>query len=175
MSVELFDNTSSRSTAVISADEVYRYRLEREVCAKGLVIAYFGINGSTASSVVNDQTVKKLKEFTIRNGGRRFIIGNVFGFRAQDVKRLAEVADPVGPENAKHLAAIISDAELLVPMWGSRRKVPEHLHPYINALREQIFDSGKPVRIFDITASGDPMHPLMLSYETRLHEWKHWA
>jgi hypothetical protein len=31
--------------------------------------------------------------------------------------------------------------------------------------------SGKPVKHFGLTQSGDPKHPLMLGYDTKLIEW----
>jgi len=31
--------------------------------------------------------------------------------------------------------------------------------------------SGKPVKVFGLTAGGDPKHPLMLPYDTPLVDW----
>lgn len=168
MTLLFADETRS---AVISPCRRYRYRLEREVSANGLAFAYFGINGSKADATIDDQTTKKWIGFTRRNGGRKYIVGNPFAFRSQDVRLLADVGDPVGPENAQHLAGIIRDADILVPCWGSRNKIPERLHPQLDALRDLIFASGKPVRVFGFTASGDPKHPLMLGYDTALVNW----
>jgi hypothetical protein len=39
-------------------------------------------------------------------------------------------------------------------------------------LRDQIFASGKPVKIFGLTKGGDPLHPLFLGYETPLVPWR---
>lgn len=168
MSATLFEAGSS---AAMDADEIYRWRLDREVQASGLVFAYFGVNGSTAGPVENDQTVLKWIGFTLRNGGRRFIVGNPFGLRARDVRQLARVADPVGCDNARHLAEIIAEADILVPCWGSRDKVPRQLRWRFDALRDQIFAAGKPVKVFGFTKSGDPTHPLMLGYDTPLIDW----
>lgn len=158
-------------SAVMDAEQIYRYRLDRDVQASGMVFAYFGVNGSTASADEDDQTTKKWFGFTLRNGGRRYIAANPFAFRATDVRRLANVPDPIGPENARHLAEIIAEADILVPCWGNRAKVPEWLRPRFDVLRDQLFASGKPVRIFGLTASGDPKHPLMLGYDTPLVDW----
>jgi len=163
-------------SAILSPCGAYRYRLEREVPRgmledEGVVYAYFGINCSVADASVNDATVKKWIGFTRANGGRRFIVGNPFAFRSTDVRALASCADPVGPDNAAHLAQIIADADLLVPCWGSRTKLPERLHAHLDALEALLRASGKPIRIFGLTKSGDPMHPLMLGYDTPLIEW----
>lgn len=159
------------SGAVISDCGTYRYRLDREVQTQGLVFAYFGVNGSTATAIQEDQTTMKWRGFTLRNGGRRYIAANPFAYRATDVRELAKAADPVGPENARYLREVISEADILVPCWGSRTKVPKHLRHHFADLKTLLFKSGKPVKIFGLTSSGDPMHPLMLGYDTPLVNW----
>lgn len=69
-------------SAIISKCGMYRYRLERDVQPEGLVFGYFGVNGSTATATEDDHTVRKWIGFTKVNGGRRFIVGNAFAFRA---------------------------------------------------------------------------------------------
>lgn len=167
---DLFDSGAS-SSAVISACGLYRHRLDRAVQERGLVIAYYGVNGSTADEIENDQTVKKWFGFTLRNDGRKFIVGNAFGYRSKDVKLLASVDDPVGPDNAMHLQAIISEADIHVPCWGNRGKVPQRLHHHFDQLEMMLRQSGKPIKIFGLTKKGDPVHPLMLSYSIKLMDW----
>ena len=160
-----------KSSAVISDCETWRYRLDRDVAQSGIVFAFFGVNGSTATGDAEDQTTMKWRGFTERNGGRRYIAGNPFAFRATDVRCLALAADPVGPENARYLREIIGEADVLVPCWGNRSKVPERLRHHFDDLRAMLFSAGKPVRVFGFTASGDPKHPLMLGYDTPLVDW----
>lgn len=156
------------SSALISDCGKYRWRLERHVQENGLIFAYFGVNGSTATAVEDDQTVKKWRGFSERNGARGFVVGNVFGYRATDVNELASVADPVGAENAAHIQQIISDADVLVPCWGARGKLPKRLRKHLDDLMAVILASGKPVKVFGLTTSGDPLHPQMLGYATPL-------
>lgn len=59
------------------------------------MFAYIGINRSTADATLDDSTVRKWRSFTIRNGGHRFIVGNVFSYRATDVKELGRLVDTV--------------------------------------------------------------------------------
>ncbi|MNJ40255.1 hypothetical protein D3C77_351460 [compost metagenome] len=161
-------------TAVISPCGLYRYRLERE-CSHPFegskVFAYFGINPSTADATLDDATVRKWKGFTVRNGGHRFIVGNVFSYRATDVRELARVDAPWGPEHMQHLTEIITSADVLVPCWGASGKVPPSLHYAIKNTLNLLLTSGKPVLHFGLTASGDPKHPLMLGYDTQLIPW----
>lgn len=158
-------------SAIISPCKTYRYRLERDVSLDGIVYAYFGVNGSTATAVDDDQTVTKWIGFTKLNDGRRFIVGNAFAYRATDVGELGQAWDPIGPENDTHLDQIIHDADILVPCWGSRTKLPKRLHGRLDALRDRLFASGKPVKIWGLSKSGDPLHPLMLAYARPLVNW----
>lgn len=160
-----------RQSAVISRCGTYRYRLERDLERPGPVFAFFGVNGSTATAQVDDQTVRKWIGFTQRNGGGRFIVGNAFAFRATDVRALGRALDPVGPRNRSHLSKIIAEADILVPCWGSRGKLPARLHAQLDVLRDQILASGKPVKVWGLSQSGDPLHPLTLAYSLPLVEW----
>lgn len=159
-------------SAIISPSGRYRYRLERDVQDEGVVIAYFGINPSTADATVDDHTVRKWTGFTRANGGRRFIVGNVFAYRAVDVRTLAEVLDPSGPDNLMHLSDIVREADILVPCWGSTNKVPSRLHAAFPHMEQLLRSTGQPLWVFGFTKDGDPLHPLMLPYSTPLQFWK---
>lgn len=158
-------------SAVISRDGKYRYRLDRTVATSGIVVAFFGVNPSTASETVDDATSKRWVVHARRLGARTYIAGNPHALRSTHVRVLQSALDPVGPDNARHLREIIAEADILIPCWGSRRKLPSVLWPAVDALRETLFAAGKPLRIFGLTQSRDPLHPLMLSYETPLVEW----
>jgi hypothetical protein len=157
-------------SAIISDCGRYRYRLDRALSgAVGLLtFAYFGVNPSTADATIDDATVRKWTGFTVRNGGKRFIVGNAFAYRATDVRALYTVGDPVGPENDQHLAEIAAEADILVPCWGDRGKLPSHLRGRLNDVTDRLVASGKPVLTFGLTKGGDPKHPLMLGYDTPL-------
>lgn len=158
-------------SAIISPCGKYRYRLERDVAPKGPVYAFFGVNPSTADASVDDATVRKWIGFTTRWGASRFIVGNVFAFRATDVKALATADDPFGDDIGDHITDIISDADILVPCWGNTSKVPPQLQYAFDVLMDALVSSGKQVLHFGLTKSGDPKHPLMLGYGTQLQAW----
>lgn len=162
-------------SAVISPCGQYRYRLDREVQAQGRVFAYFGINPSTANASLDDATVRKWRGFTQRNDGRKFIVGNVFSYRSADVRGLDRAnRDHIqlqGPDHWSQIREIIGDADVLVVCWGNSGKVNHNIRPLINDLLTTLVASGKPVLHFGTTKSGDPLHPLMLGYDTPLTEW----
>lgn len=164
-------------SAIISKCGRYRYRLERDVQEKGLVFAYIGINPSTADASIDDATVRKWKGFALANGCSRFLVGNIFAFRATDVGELKTAIDPIGEENARHLREIFNDADIIIPCWGSRTKIPKNLRSNIDAMVWTLFHqtvvslTSKPLKVFGFTKSGDPMHPQMLAYSTKLIDW----
>lgn len=161
-------------SAVLSECGKYRYRLERDIGAMfgGPVYAFFGINPSTADAETDDATVRKWKGFVTRWRGSRFIVGNVFAYRATDVKELAKVTAPIGPQNDSHLFNICEEADILVPCWGNRGKLPKHLQRHLDFTLSYIGGHGKPVMTFGLSKSGDPLHPLMLGYDTPLRSLK---
>lgn len=166
------------SSAIISECGQYRYRLDRYCepmfrlapaeTLKAPTFAYFGINPSTADADIDDATVRKWRGFTERNGGDHFIVGNVFSYRATNVKLIGKVPFPQGPQHFHHLKQIIHEADVLVPCWGGRDKVPKHLRQQLDRLLTWLHRTGKPVLHFGTTDGGDPKHPLFLPYTTPL-------
>lgn len=165
-------------SAILSPCGLYRYRLERTVGMDGPVFAFFGINPSTADANEDDATVRKWKGFTKTWGGSRFIVGNVWPLRSTDVKALAKATrwQHIHRENWQHLRQIAADADVLVPCWGGRAKVPTSMHNEIDTLAAWLCTVGaadrKPVKCFGLTDSGDPKHPLMLAYGTPLVDFQ---
>lgn len=159
--------------AYVSDCEKYRYTLERHVGAGRLVYAFFGINPSTADASLDDQTVRKWRGFSERNNVGRFIVGNVFSYRATDVKELGLTTDDLfGDDHWRMQKHIIRSADALVPCWGSQAKVPKHLRCWIDQLFDTLCDQnyryGTPLLCFGKTKAGDPKHPLTLGYDTPL-------
>lgn len=162
-------------SAVISECGKYRYRLERSVLALAptdKTYAFFGVNPSTADANINDATIRKMIGFVQAWGGKGFIVGNLFAYRATDVKELGKIEHPFGEDNFEHLRKIVDDADVLVPCWGSSDKIPKEKRWFVKEFRNFLLRDGKPVKTFGFTKSGDPKHPLMLGYNTPLEDWK---
>lgn len=152
----------------------YRYSLVRAFpLSDGPTYAFFGINPSTADDQTDDATVRKWKGFVARWRGSEFIVGNIFAARSTDVKGLAKMDDPVGPRNDSFIKEICAQADIIVPCWGSRQKIPNHLHERVDKVAQSMlqYACGKPVKCFGKTTSGDPKHPLMLGYDTVLEDF----
>lgn len=160
------------NTAQFTEDRKHRLALVRQVhpIVPGAVLTYLyiGVNPSDAGETTNDQTATKLMEFTRLNGGDRMIVANLFTHVASDVRELAKQSQPICPGADKWLGWLMQHADVVVPMWGSRNKLPKALRPRIEFVEMLLTQLRKPVKCFGITASGDPTHPLMLKYATPL-------
>jgi hypothetical protein len=160
-----------KSDALISPCGIYRHWLYREVQPTGITAVFVGINPSTAGPKEEDQTTGKWRGFSLRNGIREYYAVNPFDFRATDVRELAKVSAPVSADNISCVEAIINRADLLIPCWGNSSKLPKQLRHHLIRMKIMLRDSGKPIAIFGLTKSGDPIHPLMLGYDTPLIDW----
>jgi hypothetical protein len=155
-------------SAVFSSCGRYRHRLDRDVQMFGTVALLIGVNPSTADARHNDQTIAKDIGFAKVHGWSRIIKVNVFDWIATDVRELACVPQAVSIENRACLVAAAAEADVLVPCWGDRAKVPRALHREIDDTLALLRLQGKPMFCFGLTAAGDPRHPLMLAYDTPL-------
>lgn len=157
-------------SAIISPCGKYRYRLERDGPGEGST-AIIMVNPSTADAERDDATIRKLRGFGARNQWGRIIVGNLFAYRATDVRELAGQSDPVGPENDDHLARIIDEANRVIVAWGPVSKQPKHLRDTFRAVGRiagwsGLHSIGQPAKC------GHPKHPLMLPYDSPILEWR---
>lgn len=158
--------------AIFNRDRTRRHLLERRIQDIGPVVGFFGVNASTADGKNEDQTTRKWNGFCHANGFSRYLVANPFDLIATDVTKLASHPQPCSRVNAKYIKRVLDEAEILIPCWGNRGKLPRNLWPALDELKAKIFATLKPVLIFGLTQSGDPKHPLMLPYSTPLIEWR---
>lgn len=161
-------------SAVISPCGNYRYALSR-TSMPGVVTAkrvlFIGVNPSTADANRDDATVRKWRGFSHRWGYTAFDVVNLFAYRATNVRELAGAVDPVGFLNDDYIQSRLDSADMVVPCWGSRGKLPPSLRPRIEVVTALVLAAKAPVRVLGLTASGDPCHPLMLPYTRALMPW----
>jgi hypothetical protein len=154
---------------IISDCGRYRYRLERQTHGCGAT-AVIMVNPSTADASIDDATIRKLRGFGTKHGWGHLVVGNLFAFRATDVRDLARIADPVGPDNDLHLRSIIADCDRVIVAWGPLSKQPKYHRGRWRAVMAMIgerpvFSIGEPAKC------GHPKHPLMLAYANEIQPW----
>lgn len=164
---------SSVPSAIISPCGTYRYRLDRPDVFGDFTTAIIMVNPSTADAFADDATIRKLIGFRNRYGWGNLIVGNLFAYRATDVRELAGAADPIGPDNGYRLAEIFLDAQHVVFAWGPTSKLPKRLRDHwrdVDSLARKMH--LRPMSIGEPAKDGHPCHPLMLPYERQLQIWE---
>ena len=106
-------------TAEISPCGQYRYRLGRLWDKRLPTCMWVMLNPSTADASIDDRTIKRCVDYSVNWGYGELLVGNLFGWRATNRKELRQVDDPVGPENDRHLRAMLAEADLVVCAWGT--------------------------------------------------------
>lgn len=157
-------------SAILSDCGIYRYRLERGNPGKP-AIAFIMVNPSTADAETDDPTIRKVRGFADRAGYEHFIVGNLFAYRATDIKALRTASDPVGPENDDHIDLILRDAALHVVAWGALAKLPETLRKRWMEVVRLADRVGCRLHCIGTNDDKHPRHPLMTGYDTQPTEW----
>lgn len=158
-------------SAIISPCGKYRYRLERDGPGEGAT-AIIMVNPSTADATENDATIRKLIGFGKVHEWGKLIVGNLFAYRATDVRELGKTADPVGPDNGYRLAEIFLDAERVIFAWGPIAKQPKYQRGRWREVAELARKMhSAPLCIGEPCADGHPRHPLMPPYSSPITPW----
>lgn len=158
-------------SAIISKCGRYRYRLDRSGYGLGNT-AIIMVNPSTADAETDDATIRKLKGFGHKNAWGDLVVGNLFAFRATDVRDLATERDPIGPTNDSHLLRILRNSEQVIVAWGALGKLPKHLQTRWQQVVKLIESTGHvPKCIGAPLGDGHPRHPLMAGYALPIQRW----
>lgn len=159
-------------SAAISDCDRYRYRLDRFASPHATITAIIMVNPSTADAMKNDATIRKLIGFGERREWGHLVIGNLFAYRATDVRELGNVPDPIGPENDDYLIRILAECDQVICAWGPIKKQPLLRRSRFLDVIGMIDGTGlKPLSIGPPAQCGHPKHPLMLPYSSPIMPW----
>jgi hypothetical protein len=141
------------------ADE-YRYRLAR-TWGTGQRVMFVMMNPSTADPLFDDPTVAKCRRFAVKWGYGSMYVGNTFAFRATDQSRLAEVDDPIGPDNDEHLLEMATDSARVIFAYGQpkHQRLKDRGIAVVRLLQERACTQPYMLRL---SKNGTPWHPLYL-------------
>jgi hypothetical protein len=142
---------------------MYRYMLHR-AWQRGTIAVWIMLNPSTADARMDDPTIRKVTGFTRRLGHSGFIVVNLFAYRATDPKKLREIGDPVGRQNANMLRAALGYSDTRIAAWG---RFPSTAIARLAQPTRDLVLQAAPMCL-GLTADGEPRHPLMLAYATDL-------
>jgi hypothetical protein len=160
------------SAIIGGANDEYRYRLERDVKPSGFSVSIIMVNPSTADAINNDPTIKKLIGFGERLGWQKFIVANLFAFRATDVNELKSASDPIGPLNDGHLLSAMLETDLTIVAWGQLAKLPPQLRNRWHIIQKLASAIDRKLYCFGTCNDGHPFHPVMIAYASILRTWE---
>jgi hypothetical protein len=159
------DTLLSRSTAIYSDCERYRYSLTRVWDDTGKRALFVMLNPSTATEVQNDPTVERCERRSRALGFGAFRVTNIFAWRDTDPRDMRAAADPIGPEND---ATILEGADTVLAAWGTHG-VHRDRGPQVEAM---LRDTLNPLFTLGITKHGHPKHPLYIAYTQQPALWE---
>lgn len=140
---------------IFSPCRTYRYSLWRE-CIGGEGYAMFvGLNPSTADETQDDPTIRRCIAFAKAWGYAGLCMTNLFAFRATDPKDMKAAADPVGPDNNKHIGILAQRAGVVVAAWGANGT-------HLGRDAEVLAMLDQALHCLALTKDGHPCHPLYL-------------
>jgi len=159
--------------ATISGDGLYRYWLARNWSNDLPTLGWIMLNPSTADAELDDLTLTKCIGFARQHGYGRVLLANLYAYRSTDPRQLANVADPIGPENLMYLERLCEQSAEVVVAWGnatSVRALPVWAEAVTNALASMERHRKRPLCL-GTTMNGAPRHPSRLAYETPFQAW----
>ena len=142
-----------RTSAVLSDDREYRYRLTRTWDASKPTLAFLMVNPSTADETDDDPTIRRCLRYAKDWDYGSLVVGNLFALRATDPSELRDHPAPVGPENDEHIREICEDAEQVVAAWGTNGGLNDRDREVVDLLDVDLY-------ALDTTKHGYPNHPL---------------
>jgi hypothetical protein len=152
---------------IFSADRLYRYVLRCQ-CSDAVSeaprrIAWVGLNPSTADEITLDQTLAAVCRYSRKWGFSEVVMLNLFAFRATDPLDLKRAADPIGPDNDKHLLTEVCTVERVIACWGEHGR----FRGRDQDVSDLIMARGVAFECLLKNKTGAPHHPLYLKPGTK--------
>lgn len=106
------------SSAVFSEDRRYRYELTRR-WGPGPALMFVSLNPSDADEHRDDPTTRRDVRFARGFGYDAVTLLNLNAGRTPNPAELADMDDPVGPDNDAHLDRAAAEHDVIVFAWGA--------------------------------------------------------
>jgi hypothetical protein len=155
-------NLLGTRSAVFSADEVHRYRLQETWADGGKTMSFLMLNPSTANEFTDDPTVARCHKRALRSGFDRFEVINLFALRSTNPKALYNHPDPIGPHNNQAILDCakntIQSGGQLICAWGNHGEFEARAQEVLALLKA----AGIPLFALKTNQNGSPAHPLYL-------------
>ena len=159
---------ATRSSALYSDCETYRYALTRTWQTDGPRVLFVMLNPSKATEAHNDPTVGRCENRARALGYGAFRVTNLFALRETDPAMMRKHIEPNGPDNDATLIKAARWADLTIAAWGVHG-----IHRQRNTEVIDLFTQYKcPLYALGLTKDGHPRHPLYLPYSAQPTHWR---
>jgi len=154
-------------SAVVSDCGRYRYVLSRS-WGGGDTLVWCMLNPSRADGTIDDRTLARCVGYARAWNYGGLVLVNLFALRSTDPAALVSAADPVGPDNDRHLVEQASGRRV-VCAWGAT--VTGSRRPTLRDRPGEVLRLLRPVAAelccLGLTSGGEPLHPLRLKADLR--------
>ena len=147
--------------ADISNCQNYRYSLERIWDNNKPLVAFIGLNPSTADQTVDDNTIRRCINFAKSWGAGGIYMVNLFAYRATSPANMLKQDDPIGPENDEYLSQLPNKVEKIIACWGNLGSYQGRSNQVKDMLKTELFCLG-------LNKTGEPKHPLYIKSSAEL-------
>ena len=154
------------STAKISEDKRYRYKLTRVWDKSKKRICFVGLNPSKADETENDPTVWKLVRYADSWGYGGMTVVNLFAIRTPRRRQMMREEEPIGPKNDAVLehVAVSKEYDKVIAVWGDDGRYKNR-----NSEVKKLFSE---LWVLKVSKSGEPRHPRFLPGDLTPKLWK---
>lgn len=144
----------------LSEDRLYRYLLVRRWITGDNLVAFVGLNPSTADETEDDPTIRRCVRFAKDWGYAGLVMVNLFAWRATDPMDMRGVKDAIGTKNNEYLLLAQRECHKMVAAWGGNGDWLGRDKEVVSLLRN--------LDCLDWTKMGAPKHPLYIPADMSL-------
>lgn len=162
-------------SAILDATGTYRYRLGRDWGASDKPgVLFVMLNPSTADAAKDDPTIRRCIGFAKSWAFDSLEVVNLYALRSTNPLGLLESADPVGPENDRHIreAAMAASVVILAHGTSSNARLRERIRSRAWTVRAILRECGRDPRCLGVTADHQPKHPVRLPGNLTPQAWR---
>jgi hypothetical protein len=148
--------------ALFSGCKKYRYSLWRRFqydVRPERMVAFIGLNPSTADATKNDPTVTRCINYSKAWGYGGYVMLNLFAYRATDPREMKSQVDPVGIENDECISEVCRSVDKVILAWGNHGKHKDRELQVVSWFKRSCQEKAF---CLSINSNGSPSHPLYL-------------
>src|SRR4029077_1628350 len=121
-------------------------------------------------ATTDDNTIRRIKKYSMDWDYGSLVVVNLYAYRTTYPEELAEVMDPVGPDNDHYIqTAVERSATMVMVAWGTHGT--KYISNRVKTVTDIIHKVGGRMHCLGVTVNGSPRHPLRLSKACKPVPW----